>query len=680
MTNASPASPASPVRFGIVSTGAIAKTMAKALHNAPSTTPAAVASRTLESAKAFAEAHDIPHAFGSADEMLASDAIDAVYIATPHIAHAKWAIRAAEAGKHVFLEKPAGLNRPQVEAIIEAAVANGVLFAEAFKERRHPQTHRLLDLLGEQAIGQVQIIRCHFGFPAGFDPDHRLFNPDLAGGGIMDVGCYPVAMARLLAAASMPDCEAHFAHPAEVQGVAKLAPTGVDQAASAVLAFENGPIAELSTGVHTPGNVGLTIIGKDGRIVVPNPWANDRSSGGTFTIEVYRQGKDAETITLDEAMTAFALEAEAMAQDILAGRTEASAPGFTHADSLSQAMVLDAWRKAVKVEFPDETPARFTRPLHGDPLRKAADTGMAFGQVPGLDKPVSRFVMGCDNQMTFSHGAVIWDAWYEAGGNAFDTAWVYCGGTIEARLGHWFATRGVRDECTLIVKGGHTPECHPEAIDRQLDQSLERLQTDYADIYIMHRDNPDIPVGEFVDCLDAHARAGRITVFGGSNWSLERLKAANEYAKANDKQGFGVLSNNFSLARMLEPVWAGCISSSDPESVAVLTERQIANFAWSSQARGWFVKPDGDALSTGVNSWDSPDNRERRRRAFELADDLGVTAINVAAAYVLNQPFPSFALIGPRRLSELRTSLPALSIELTPEQLAWLDLRCDTKP
>ncbi|MEM6334369.1 MAG: aldo/keto reductase [Planctomycetota bacterium] len=675
-----PIAPELQVPFGILATGAIAKTMAKALHDAPHATPVAVASRSLDKAQAFADEFDIPHAFGSYDELLGSEVCAAVYIATPHTSHAQWAIRALEAGKHVFLEKPAGLNRPQVDAIVEASVKHERYFAEAFKERRHPLTHRVIDLLAEQAIGNVQIIRAHFGFNAGFNPEGRLFNPDLAGGGIMDVGCYTVALARLLAAAAMPDHPAHFADPATLKGVAIKTSTGVDQAAAAVLTFDNGPIAELSTGVHTPGNVGLTIIGDAGHIVVPDPWVNDRKQGPTATIEVHRQGKDPETITIEEPMTAFALEVNAAAKDMLDGRTEASTPGFTHADSLSQAETLDRWRKEIDLTFPDETPDRYTGPIHGGPLTKPAQSAMTFGQVPGLDKPVSRFVMGCDNQASFAYGAAIWDAWYEAGGNAFDTAWVYHGGRIEALLGHWFATRGVRDECALIVKGAHSPHCFPDAIDRQLEQSLERLQTTYADIYIMHRDNPDVPVGEFVDCLSAHVEAGRIKVFGGSNWSLERLLEANDYAKKNGKRPFSVLSNNFSLARMYEAVWKGCIACSDPESVATLTEHQIANFAWSSQARGWFVHRDGQALQTGVNSWDHEPNRQRRQRAFELADDMGVSALNIAAAYVLNQPFPSFALIGPRKMAELRTSLPALGITLTPDQLAWLDLRTDTKP
>jgi len=123
-----------------------------------------------------------------------------------------------------------------------------------------------------------------------------------------------------------------------------------------------------------------------------------------------------------------------------------------------------------------------------------------------------------------------------------------------------------------------------------------------------------------------------------------------------------VMSNNFSLARMVKPVWDGCVAASDPASVAYLAEHQIANFAWSSQARGYFLSPDAVGMNTqweAESPFDDEGNRERRRRAFAMAEAKGCSALNIAAAYVINQPFPSFALIGPRRLMETTTSMPA---------------------
>src|SRR5690606_25764497 len=135
-------------------------------------------------------------AHASYEALLADPAVDAVYIATPHPMHARWAILAAEAGKHILCEKPLALNHGQAMAMVEAAVRHRVFFMEAFMYRCHPQTARLVELIQQGAIGQVRMIEGSFGYRAGFDPNSRVYNNDLAGGGILDVGCYPVSMAR----------------------------------------------------------------------------------------------------------------------------------------------------------------------------------------------------------------------------------------------------------------------------------------------------------------------------------------------------------------------------------------------------------------------------------------------------------------------------------------------------
>ncbi len=229
----------------------------------------------------------------------------------------------------------------------------------------------------------------------------------------------------------------------------------------------------------------------------------------------------------------------------------------------------------------------------------------------------------------------------------------------------------------ILDKGAHTPHCNPEALSSQLLTSLERLQVDYVDIYMMHRDNPDIPVGEFITVLNEHKNAGRLRVFGASNWSIERVSEANVWAAEHNMAGFSAMSNNFSLARMVDPVWAGCISASDEQSRAWLTGRQMPLLPWSSQARGFFTgraHPDDLSDPELVRCWYSPDNFRRLERANELARRRGVLPITIALAYVLCQPFPTFPLIGPRLLSETRTSFPGLTVELTPEELRWLNL------
>jgi aryl-alcohol dehydrogenase-like predicted oxidoreductase len=300
------------------------------------------------------------------------------------------------------------------------------------------------------------------------------------------------------------------------------------------------------------------------------------------------------------------------------------------------------------------------------------------GRIPGVDRDISRLVMGCDNQRTPEHAAAMFDDFVARGGNAFDTAYHYADGLMEKLLGRWIADRGVRDEVVVIGKGAHTPNCDPPSITSQLVESLERLQTDHVDIYFMHRDNPEVPVGEFVDVLDAHVEAGRIGAFGGSNWTTARIDEANAYAAARGKRGFAAVSNHFGLARALDVPWEGCEHVTDDAGRQWFERTGTPLFPWSSQARGFFAgraAPGDHSDPELVRCFYSDDNFERLARARTLGTELGVAPTAIALAYVLAQRFPTFALIGPRSIDETRSSMNASTVRLTPEQVAWLDLR-----
>jgi aryl-alcohol dehydrogenase-like predicted oxidoreductase len=159
---------------------------------------------------------------------------------------------------------------------------------------------------------------------------------------------------------------------------------------------------------------------------------------------------------------------------------------------------------------------------------------------------------------------------------------------------------------------------------------------------------------------------------------VERFSAANAYAAANGRQGMSVLNNNLSLARMVDPVWPGCLHMSDPASRGWLAANRVAHLSWSSQARGFFTgRADRELRQPGLDPelrrcWISDDNLRRRERCIAMAKEKGVLPINIAAAYVLCQPFESYALIGPETVHELETCLPALDIRLTPAELDQL--------
>lgn len=309
---------------------------------------------------------------------------------------------------------------------------------------------------------------------------------------------------------------------------------------------------------------------------------------------------------------------------------------------------------------------------------------MKYAAFPPLNRDLSRLVLG---SMVFHMEALdltysLMDAWTEAGGNIVDTAHLYHSGNSERALGLWMQERGARKELVILTKGAHHNQDRkrvtPEDITCDLRDSLARLKTDYVDLYVLHRDNPQVPVDEIVDVLNEHLRAGRILAFGGSNWTPERLDEANAYAARKGLQGFVCSSPNLSLAVPNETIWEGCVSATDPASREYYTRTQTPVFAWSSQARGFFsgaITPESVGESEFMSRvYDSPENWERLRRARDLGERRGFSAIQVALAWTLHQPFPVFPLIGPASLEELQSCLQALALELTPEETAWLNL------
>jgi predicted dehydrogenase/diketogulonate reductase-like aldo/keto reductase len=657
--------------WGILATGRIAGIFAQGVARSQHSRLVAVGSRLQAGADRFAKEFGVPRAHGSYEALLADPEVQAVYIATPHPQHAAWAVQAAEAGKHILCEKPMGLNHAEAMVMAEAARANGVLLMEAFMYRCHPQTAKIVELVRSGVLGEIKLVQAAFGFNAGFNPASRLWANAAGGGGMLDVGCYPVSMARLIAGAA---AGAPFLNPVAVTGTGRLHPeTGVDVVAAATLKFATGLIAQVATSIGLNQDNALRLYGTAGMLHVPSPWIPP-SDGAEAKMTLTANGKT-EEISIVTAAPLYGLEADAVAAALAEGRREVAA--MTVADTLGNLAALDAWRAAVGLIYEQEQPVNFTHTHARRPLRRQPAAPIPHAIIAGLVKPVSRLVMGCDNQTTMPHGAAMWDDYFERGGRTFDTAYIYGSGLQEQLLGHWMKNRGVRDEVSVIVKGAHSPFCNPPDLLRQFHESLGRLQTDYADIYLLHRDNPDVPVGEFVEALNGLVRAGRLRVFGGSNWTLGRIAAANRYAQRKGLQGFGVVSNNFSLARMVDPVWPGCIAASDAASRRWLKKHQLPLLAWSSQARGFFTDragPDQCGDEQLVRCWYADDNFARRERAIALAKQRGVSPIAIAAAYVLAQPFPTFALIGPRVLSETVGSLACLGLALSPRELAWLNL------
>ena len=223
---------------------------------------------------------------------------------------------------------------------------------------------------------------------------------------------------------------------------------------------------------------------------------------------------------------------------------------------------------------------------------------MLYGNVRGIDKPVSRLVLGTMiiNTRELEKSFALMDAAFELGCTTLDTAHVYAGGDSERAIGRWMEERGNRDKVIVLSKGAHPnadrKRVTPFDITADLHDSLTRLRADYIDIYMLHRDDPGVPVGPIVECLNEHLQAGRIRAMGGSNWRHERIQEANDYAEAHGLVPFAASSPNFGLAEQVEDPWGpGCVSLSGPDEAEArkwYQESQMPVFAYSSLGRGFF--------------------------------------------------------------------------------------------
>jgi predicted dehydrogenase/aryl-alcohol dehydrogenase-like predicted oxidoreductase len=666
MTQNNPPSSSAPLRWGIISTGGIAHAFARNLRESLTGKLVAVASRSQPSADKFAEEFGIEARYASYESLLADPNVQAVYIATPHPLHAVWAMRAAEAKKHVLVEKPIGMNFAEAMAMTEAARANGVFLMEAFMYRCHPQIAKLVELIQNKAIGEVRMIQATFSFkgPAP-TADSRLVRGDLGGGGILDVGCYAASLARLIAGAAVGK---PFSDAFETKAVGHLESTGIDGYSTAVAKFPGEILAQLTCGVQLGLENMARVIGTDGIISLDSPWI----PGKDTNITVQRTGKPVETIPIHCDRSIYAIEADVVAEYLAAGE----APQMSWADSRGNMRLLDDWRRSIGLEYEAEKFENLRTPVSGRPLKIETPSKMKYGKIAGIELSVSRLGIGAMFQFQHTREAMAtYDDYFERGGNLFDTSHWY--GTADKVLGKWAQSRGVRDQICILGKGAHTPWCNPRDMVRQINESIDALKTDRLDLYMLHRDNLDVPVGEFVDALNELKKLGRIHAFGGSNWTMERLDAANSYAKEKGLTGFEAMSNNFSLADALDVPWKGCVASTNAAWRQWLTDRQMPIIPWSSQARGFFTDrsgPDKRDDETLARCFYSDENFERKRRAAELADKLHVDPVAIALAYVLYQPFPTFPLIGALQISETVSSFRALDVELSLQQVKWLNL------
>jgi predicted dehydrogenase len=310
----------SALRLGLLSTARINDEILAAANETDKVEIVGVGSRNAEKADAYAAEHGIPRAYGSYEALLTDPELDAVYISLPNGLHHEWTMKALAAGKHVLCEKPYSRHPEEVEEAFAAAEASGLVLMEAFMYRHHPQTRLVERLVQEGALGRLLSIRATFTFPLRDHTNVRA-KPELDGGALMDVGCYCISGARLLAG-----------EPLSVKAFQVIGPTGVDMALYGTLHHRDGVVTQFDASFIAPQRQVLEVVGEDAVLTVQAPWRVDWPGG----LELVRDGK-AEALDVPTA-NSYVLELENLAEAV-AG---AAPPLLGREDALGQAQTIKA--------------------------------------------------------------------------------------------------------------------------------------------------------------------------------------------------------------------------------------------------------------------------------------------------------------------------------------------------
>ena len=330
--------------WGILGTGNIARQFCAGVAASTRSKLVAVGSRNPESASAFARNHQIPREHGSYEELLADPQVDAVYNSLPNSLHHRWTIAALEAGKHVLCEKPFSINTGQAQEMFDVARGKGRVLVEAFMYRCHPLTLAVQKAVASGAIGEVKMIRSSFCYRTTKIAGNVRFDAALAGGSLMDVGCYCINFSRLFGGGE----------PVRVTGCGHLHESGVDDRVAATLEFGNGVLASFACGMSAHADNTATLNGTEGFIEIPIPW-KPPTPESVFVIARGTPPKmdgpvkpatspARETVRVPVVGELYGIEADAFAGCVLDG----TQPWVTPADTIGNMRVLDQLHQKIR--------------------------------------------------------------------------------------------------------------------------------------------------------------------------------------------------------------------------------------------------------------------------------------------------------------------------------------------
>jgi len=335
--------------WGILGTGNIANQFAAGVAGAKRGDVVAVGSRSADSAAAFADRYQVAKSHASYDALLADNSVDAVYLSLPNSMHCEWTIKALEAGKHVLCEKPVANNADQAQQMFDVAKKADRLLVEAFMYRSHPLTHAVLEQLQSGAIGTLKLIRTSFCYRTMKIDGNVRFSHELAGGALMDIGCYCINFSRTFAGAE----------PTSIHAIGQMHETGVDVMVAGTLGFPDDVMASFTCGMNSQADNAAYLHGDEGYIVVPVPWKPPVRQA-EFTIargtpprmdKMKRSpGPSVQTFYVDADVPLYALEAD----DFAAAVFDGAPPAISEADTVGNMRVLDELRKQIGLRFDGE--------------------------------------------------------------------------------------------------------------------------------------------------------------------------------------------------------------------------------------------------------------------------------------------------------------------------------------
>ncbi len=658
------------LRWGILGPGAIARVFATAIDGLDGHEIAAVGSRDPQRALAFnAERGYVDAEAGTYGDLVRRDSVDAVYVASPHPGHLEHAALALRHGKAVLCEKPLCVNASEARRLCAIARERGRPLLEAMWTRFLPATQRAADWIANGTIGEPSRVVCSFGFRAAFDPESRLYDPGLGGGSLLDIGCYTLSLASLVfgervTGGNIPQIEVR----------ADLAPSGVDEHCKIVLRFGDGAEAYLECSISRAVSATGVVQGDGGRIVIPDFWRAQ-------TLKLECETQDVATLECPFLCNGYEYQALELARMLRDGDIES--PLLPHAESIGLIELMDDLRRRMGVQYPFEPSIGVT-----------AGTHRAMTYRPVDDVHLPRLILGAmslndETPAAQDDADALLDAAFENGLSAVDTGHVYGGGASERAIGSWLERSGLADDVFVLSKGCHPgeagPRVNPEALARDLAESLARLRLPAVDLYMLHRDDPAVPVGEMVDAFAEHVAAGRLHAYGFSNWTRARIEEACDYAEANGRPPPAASSPNFSLADQVKDPWGGGCATLTGAAAADDREWHrdtgMAIFAWSSLARGLFsgrVTRRGLAADPGLvdeacrAAYVHDVNLARLDRVIEFAEAGGASAPQIALAWVLAQDLPLHAIVGAATGEEVEDLAAAAALTLTEEEQKWL--------